>query len=34
VSAVAAVRACGRKYRLPEPTRLAHLRVNELRRSR
>jgi deoxyribonuclease V len=33
-SAVAVVRACGRKYRLPEPTRLAHLRVNELRRGR
>jgi deoxyribonuclease V len=33
-SAVAVVRASCRKYRLPEPTRLAHLRVNELRRGR
>lgn len=31
-SAVALVRACVRKHRLPEPTRLAHLAVNEYRR--
>ena len=31
-SAVRAVLAAGRGYRIPEPTRLAHLRVNELRR--
>jgi deoxyribonuclease V len=30
-SAVAVVRACCTRYRLPEPTRLAHCRVNELR---
>lgn len=31
-SAVNAVRACLRGYRLPEPTRLAHLHVNAVRR--
>lgn len=33
-SAVRVALATTRGYRLPEPTRLAHLRVNELRRSR
>ncbi|MGV3615349.1 MAG: deoxyribonuclease V [Fimbriimonas sp.] len=32
-SAVALVMACGAGYRLPEPTRRAHLRVNEVRRA-
>jgi len=31
-SAVRTVLACGRGYRMPEPTRQAHLYVNELRR--
>ncbi|MBI3461578.1 MAG: deoxyribonuclease V [Planctomycetes bacterium] len=31
-SAVAVVLRCARKYRLPEPTRQAHLYVNQLRR--
>jgi deoxyribonuclease V len=32
-SALAVVLACGRRYRQPEPTRLAHERVNALRRA-
>ncbi len=31
-SAIRIVLACTRGYRLPEPTRLAHLKVNEIRR--